>query len=289
MSKNDKALLDSFARKDNPERRAQVADTTAAQSFLQESALQKLPLDMVDTSPFQSRGKMDEAHLQELQESMRIHGQIAPIVVRIKPDGRYELIAGHHRVTALRAIGETMAKAEIKKVDDATAARMLTADNAQHKGLTDWELYKHIKMLRETKAAVTQTQLAEVLSFSRQQIGFIECFRFLPESAHALLDAYPAMVGATLAQALKPYAQTHPRAVQQALEKLAEKELTQGGVITWIKKAVEPQVEPVRKTYAIDSARFIYTKDEAKISGQLDYDRIHAWIAENYDSLRTDR
>lgn len=40
---------------------------------------------------------MGAEEIDELSESIRIHGLLQPIVVRSMPDGRFEIIAGERR------------------------------------------------------------------------------------------------------------------------------------------------------------------------------------------------
>ena len=59
-----------------------------------------LPLDQIDdfpNHPFQVR--MDE-DMDQLVQSIKERGLITPITVRLKEDGRYEIVSGHRRKTA---------------------------------------------------------------------------------------------------------------------------------------------------------------------------------------------
>jgi ParB family transcriptional regulator, chromosome partitioning protein len=51
------------------------------------AALRSLPIEMLEPGPFQPRGAMDQAPLQELADSIREHGVLQPILVRPKPGG----------------------------------------------------------------------------------------------------------------------------------------------------------------------------------------------------------
>jgi ParB family chromosome partitioning protein len=56
----------------------------------------RVPLDKIDPNPTQPRVEFQPAQLQELADSIRVHGVIQPLVVRQKGD-RFELIAGERR------------------------------------------------------------------------------------------------------------------------------------------------------------------------------------------------
>ena len=56
-----------------------------------------LPLDLISPGPFQPRSIFDMDRLQELAESIRHQGVIQPVVVRVRANDQYELIAGERR------------------------------------------------------------------------------------------------------------------------------------------------------------------------------------------------
>lgn len=265
-------------------------------------------LEQIKPSPFQSRGKVDEAHIEELMASIEQEGVLVPLLVRrasgytvttpktgysvtTSPDDsaleEYELITGHNRLEALRRLKRPYAPVIVRPLSDVEAARALTADNALHKALSDWELYKHIKMLRDTKAATSQRELAKVLACSHTKINFLEAFGNLPEAVHAVLDQKPDLMGYHLARDIKPYAESDPAVVIEAVNKLADGKLTQAGVLGWVKKQVE-QPQPVyRKEVALKGARAVYTENEARIiSTEIDFEKLHSLLEQHMDSLR---
>ena len=88
----------------------------------------------IDPSPFQCRKYSDEDKAKELAASIKREGLIEPIVVRRKVDGRYEIIAGHRRVQAVRDYTDWKTiQAQIIKVDDLQARRISAAENLQSK------------------------------------------------------------------------------------------------------------------------------------------------------------
>ena len=59
--------------------------------------LQEVDIDLIRPNPNQPRKHFDEAALNELADSIRVHGIIQPLVCRLRPDGDYELIGGERR------------------------------------------------------------------------------------------------------------------------------------------------------------------------------------------------
>lgn len=52
-----------------------------------------------------TRGDFKEAHISELMQSMKQHGQLQPIGVRSLKNGKYETVFGNRRVAAARKLG----------------------------------------------------------------------------------------------------------------------------------------------------------------------------------------
>ena len=51
-------------------------------------------IDDIDVNPNQPRKYFDRLELENLAQSIKENGLLQPLTVRIKSDGRYELIAG---------------------------------------------------------------------------------------------------------------------------------------------------------------------------------------------------
>ena len=66
-----------------------------------------LPVDRVYSNPDQPRQHFHEGALEDLAASIREHGVLQPVLVRPKPDGDYQIIAGERRWRAARIAGLT--------------------------------------------------------------------------------------------------------------------------------------------------------------------------------------
>ncbi len=78
--------------------------------------------------PFQVR---DDADMEALMESIRLNGVISPAVVRPLPDKGYEMISGHRRMAACRALGLEKMPVLVREMDDDTATLMMVDANRQ--------------------------------------------------------------------------------------------------------------------------------------------------------------
>lgn len=82
--------------------------------------VKKIALALIDDPRDAVRTHMDQEALADLVESIRAHGLIQPIVV--KPvNGRYEVVAGHRRTAAHRALGYAEIEAIVRDYTEAQA------------------------------------------------------------------------------------------------------------------------------------------------------------------------
>ena len=82
-------------------------------------------LDEIDNQPF----RINQNKVEQYAESIQEIGLLEPIQVRAKDNGRYEILAGRHRVRAHKQLGLNKVKSVIKNVDDDTARLILLKTN----------------------------------------------------------------------------------------------------------------------------------------------------------------
>ena len=80
----------------------EVPATVVAKSPFAEASVAEIV-----ASPYQPRRHFDETALNELADSIRRQGLLQPLVVRERPTGGYELIAGERRWRAAQLAGLT--------------------------------------------------------------------------------------------------------------------------------------------------------------------------------------
>lgn len=97
-----------------------------------------LNIDDVLPNRFQPRIQFDEKAINELAESIKIHGVIQPIVVR-KISDKYEIIAGERRYKASVLAGKKEIPAIITTLDDKESAEIALIENIQRQNLTPIE------------------------------------------------------------------------------------------------------------------------------------------------------
>jgi ParB/RepB/Spo0J family partition protein len=89
----------------------------------------RIPLDVIDASPFNYRTYFDPVEVKGISESMKIRGVISPITVRIVVEGRYELAVGDVRVRAAREAGLIEIPAVIRVLTDDEVVEMQLSEN----------------------------------------------------------------------------------------------------------------------------------------------------------------
>lgn len=98
--------------------------------------LRELPVSAIGPNPYQPRREFDETQLKELADSIEASGLLQPIVVRPRPDGRYELIAGERRWRAIQRLGWPKVPAVVKDVDDRSLLTLALIENLQRDDLS---------------------------------------------------------------------------------------------------------------------------------------------------------
>jgi len=87
-----------------------------------------IPLDALDAHPRNSNA-MPPAMFVKLLANLRDTGRYPPIIVRPAARGRYQILDGHHRVAALRELGESAARCDVWEVGDDQALVLLATLN----------------------------------------------------------------------------------------------------------------------------------------------------------------
>jgi ParB family chromosome partitioning protein len=92
-------------------------------------------IEKIVPNTYQPRKIFQKEALDELVESVKVHGIIQPLVVRQK-DGRYELIAGERRWRAAQRAGLKQGPVVVKEIDgDQTSLEMAIIENIQREDL----------------------------------------------------------------------------------------------------------------------------------------------------------
>src|SRR5690606_27271813 len=99
----------------------------------------RVPIEFVSPNPKNPRRNFSEADLVDLAQSIREHGIVQPVLVRRRPEGKYEIIAGERRWRAAQRAGLTEIPVLVRDVDDRTALELAIIENVQRADLNPVE------------------------------------------------------------------------------------------------------------------------------------------------------
>lgn len=131
--------------------------------------VKNIPLDQIVPSPYQPRTIFDDEKIDELCQTIKTHGVIQPIVVRVR-DGKFEIIAGERRFRAVSKLSHDTIPAIVRDFNDTQAASISLIENLQREGLTAIEeakAYEQLLVLHD----LTQESLAQRLGKSQSTIA----------------------------------------------------------------------------------------------------------------------
>ena len=109
-------------------------DLFSSQESREEESLSKIrdiPLEMIDDFPEHPFKVKDDEDMMHLVESVIEHGILVPAILRMKEDGRYELIAGHRRKRACQLAGLKTLRSEVVDLDRDEATIYMVDSNLQ--------------------------------------------------------------------------------------------------------------------------------------------------------------
>ncbi|WFR63710.1 nucleoid occlusion protein [Paenibacillus amylolyticus] len=147
--------------------------------------IKQIPVNEIVRSPYQPRTIFDDDKIDELLQTIKTHGVIQPIVVRVR-NGSYEIIAGERRWRAVRKLGLDTIPAIVREFNDSQAASIALIENLQREGLTSIEeavAYQKLIDLHQ----LTQESLAQRLGKSQSTIANKIRLLQLPDGIKAAL------------------------------------------------------------------------------------------------------
>ena len=136
----------------------------------EKSAYQSLPIYKVEPNPDQPRKEFDPEELENLAESIRVHGLIQPLTVREMPTGYYQIIAGERRWRAARLAKLSEVPVVVIDADDRKAMELALIENLQRQDLNPVEEALGYKALMEDYG-LTQEEAAARVGKSRPAVA----------------------------------------------------------------------------------------------------------------------
>lgn len=136
----------------------------------------------IDTE-FNPRTSIEQGKLAQLEESIRRHGVLQPVLVTADGDGRHRLIAGHRRIAAAVGAGLTEIPAVVRPVaEDTRGLDLALVENMARQDLNPVEEARAFKRLVD--GGLTRKGVAQVLGVSQKLVTERLALLGLPEDLH---------------------------------------------------------------------------------------------------------
>jgi len=139
-------------------------------------AIVEIPLSLIARNSYQTRTTAaDDPGLEELSESIKVHGVIQPVVVRSKPqagpDGEvYELIAGERRWLASGRAGRSHIPAVVREVANQQVLLLTIIENLHREDLNPMQHARALERLGD-EFRLTQEEVAARTGLSRSAVA----------------------------------------------------------------------------------------------------------------------
>ncbi len=145
-----------------------------------------IPLDQIEVNPFQPRHDFNAEALEELANSIRVHGIVQPITVRKISARKYQLIAGERRLRAAKLAGLAEIPAFVRAADDEQMLEMALIENTHREDLNAMEVAINYKRLID-ECNLRQEDLAGKVGKDRTTVtNYLRLLKLPPEIQQAL-------------------------------------------------------------------------------------------------------
>ncbi len=152
------------------------------------NGIAEIPVEEIETNPFQPRTHFDQAALEELAESIKVHGIIQPITVRKLTSNQYQLISGERRFQASKLAGLKTIPAYIRSANDQQMLEMALIENIQRENLNAIEIALSYQRLI-SECNLKQDELGERVGKNRATVtNYLRLLRLPPDIQIAVRD-----------------------------------------------------------------------------------------------------
>lgn len=164
-----------------------VADTAAPAQKTTSNTPRTLPVDKLTPGKFQPRRRFQNEAIDQLAESISVHGVLQPLFVRPLSGSMYEIIAGERRWRAAQKAQVHDLPVVIRDLTDEEAMEIALIENLQREDLSPLEEAEGYARLIE-EFGHTQEKLAHQLGKSRSHVANMMRLLKLPSSVKNMVD-----------------------------------------------------------------------------------------------------
>ena len=149
--------------------------------------LRELPVELIVANPNQPRRRFDEQALAALAASLDERGVLQPVLVRPRPGGTYELVAGERRWRAAQIAGLSEIPALIRAREDAETLELALVENMAREDLNPVEEARACAALVE-ELGLTREAVARRVGRSRVAVSNLIRLLDLPDEVLSSLE-----------------------------------------------------------------------------------------------------
>lgn len=116
-------------------------------------------IKLADLTPFQLQASQTYhgQRLEQLIASIERLGLMTPIIVRPTTDGKYEIICGHNRTKAMKALGRDVIQADVRVgLSDDEAIELFYDSNLNQQSFSDWSYAQKIQAIKYTEKMIQE-------------------------------------------------------------------------------------------------------------------------------------
>lgn len=227
-----------------------------------EEEIREIPLNEIRVNPYQPRKTFDENALNELAESIKIHGVIQPIIVKKSIKG-YEIIAGERRFRASRLAGKDKIPAIIREFTDEQMMEIAVLENLQRENLNAIEEAEAYQTLMNN-LSLNQEEVAKRVGKSRSHVTNMLGILSLPTSIKNLIAENKMSMGhARVLSKLEDKEKINELADKVVTDNLSVRELEElasNNEFARKNKIVRKEVNPAYKNVERELTEYLGTK-----------------------------
>ncbi|HEY1045075.1 MAG TPA: ParB/RepB/Spo0J family partition protein [Bacteroidia bacterium] len=169
-------------------------DITVSNEYRAGGGVQFIDINDIEANPFQPRTEFEQKALDELSESIKVHGLIQPVTVRKMGYDKYQLISGERRTRASILAGLEKIPAYIRIANDQEMLEMALIENIQRENLNPIEVSLSYKRLLE-ECNLKQDELGDRVGKDRSTVSnYLRLLR-LPDEVQLALKINKVSMG----------------------------------------------------------------------------------------------
>jgi ParB family chromosome partitioning protein len=149
--------------------------------------LREVAVELIRPNPSQPRKRFDQAGLSALAASVAERGVLQPVLVRPRPGGSYELVAGERRWRAAQLAGLDSMPALVQQRDDDASLEVALIENMAREDLNPVEAARAVAALVE-ELGLTREEVGRRVARSRVAISNLLRLLDLPDDALELVE-----------------------------------------------------------------------------------------------------